>query len=185
MNNGSGGWKADLAASIDLSGSGIRPAEQGGGPWWAGAGPRACGFALSAGLITREEVAAGSIEHALVFAYPHIRVRYYTSPASSAQAGPASSESRGIPCGGRIQLDPAYDYTKLGMSKAGNMIAKALQKYGAYVGDLSGAMSLYAESAPDAQAYWDSGVLTSSDVNKIPLGSFRVLQIGSLYDNGN
>jgi hypothetical protein len=186
MNSSASGWKADLAASIDLSGSGVRPAEQGGGPWWAGAGPRACGYPLSAGLITREDIASGAIQHALVIAYPHIRSRYYTSPASSAQGTFATAQpDRGMPCGTHIQLDPSYPVSKLHLATAGNMIARALQKYGAFVGDLSGAVSLYAEASPEAIQYWNGGVLSSQEVKMIPLGAFRVLKIGALYDNGN
>jgi hypothetical protein len=60
-----------------------------------------------------------------------------------------------------------------------------LQKYGAFVGDYSGAVSLYADSSPDAQAYWTGGILSSPDAQGIPLNRFRVLQIGTTYDNGN
>ena len=51
-------------------------------PWWAG---HARGYGLINGLITAEELNCGAIEHALVVAYPYIRSRYYTSPASTAQ----------------------------------------------------------------------------------------------------
>ena len=63
---------------------------------------------------------------------------------------------------------------------------QALQEYGAYVGDFSGAMSLYGDGSADAQAYWDSGVLGTHELqDKIDLASFRVIKLGTLYDNGN
>jgi hypothetical protein len=66
------------------------------------------------------------------------------------------------------------------------MILLALQEYGAYVGDYSGAISLYAENGADARAYWDSGVLDTYELSGlIDLASFRVLRLGLLYDNGN
>jgi hypothetical protein len=182
-----GGWTAGLAASMDLTSDGVRPPTN-NSPWWAGQGARACGFPLIAGLITVDEVKAGKIEHALIIAYPHIRSRYYTPPASSAQATTTDAiQTRGVECGGQIQLDPALDLSTLGLSPAGLMIAKALQTYGAFVGDYSGAISLYADNSPTAQAYWGSGVLADgqADVSKIPLTSLRVLKIGMTYDNNN
>jgi len=181
----SSGWTAGLAATMDLKGTGVRPPER-IAPWWAGHGARACGFALVAGLISPDEIRAGRIEHALVMAYPHIRSRYYTYPASSAQAAfLQATPDRGILCGGHIQLDPTLNLNGLGLSAAGLTIATALQKYGAYVGDYSGAKSIYADASPTAQAYWASGVLGNDTVSRIPLNRFRVLAIGTTYDNGN
>ena len=180
-----GKWTAAVAATQDLSDSGVRPPEE-DSPWWAAHGPRACGFGLVAGLITTEEIEAGRIEHALVVAYPHVRSRYYTPPASTAQGtfGDAIA-SRGIMCGGRIQLDPSLDISELGLSPAGQAIARALQEYGAFVGDYSGAVSLYAEASPDAQAVWRRGSLNNETAGKIPLDRFRVLRLGKTFDNMN
>ena len=182
---GASGWTAGLAATLDLSGTGVRPPER-NTPWWAGHGPRACGFGLINGLITADDLRCGAIEHALVVAYSHIKSRYYTAPASSAQGTTSEALStRGIPCGGQIQLDPALDITTLGLTPAGIMIARALQKYGAFVGDYSGATSLYGEASAAAQAYFNGGVLDNGSAQPIPLKKFRVLQIGTTYDNGN
>lgn len=46
-------------------------------------------------------------------------------------------------------------------------------------------MSIYADSHPDARAYWTSGVLPGNALGTLPLGMFRVLEIGMLYDNAN
>jgi hypothetical protein len=178
-------WTVDLAATLDLGGTGVRPPEH-DSPWWAGHGARACGFGLIAGLVTADELRAGHIDHALVLAYPHIRSRYYTPPASTAQAAVADAlPTRGIMCGGHIQLDPSLDITTLGLSASGLVIARALQKYGAFVGDYSGAISLYADESPDALAYWATGILADDTAQRIPLNRFRVLQIGMTYDNMN
>jgi hypothetical protein len=184
-NQGSTGWTAGEASTMDLSGSGVRAPER-NAPWWAGHGPRACGFSLIAGLITADDLRCGAIEHALVVAYPHIKSRYYTPPASTAQGTTSDAlPTRGIPCGGHIQLDPSLDPTTLGLSPAGVVIARALQKYGAFVGDFSGAVSLYADASPDARAYFAGGVLGNGDAQAIPLQRFRVLALGTTYDNGN
>jgi hypothetical protein len=187
-----GSWHCGMGASMDLLGTGVRPPITAAGADWNFAqGPRACGFGLVAGLIRPEEIVAGRIDHALVVAYPHIRSSVLTPPASTAQAanGQGAQRDRGIPCGGRIQLDPSIDVTTLGLSAAGVAIARALQQYGAYVGDYSGALDLYADNAPDATAQWSAGLLREDAVGgapaKLNLTWFRVLQLGTLYDNGN
>jgi hypothetical protein len=184
-DHGSGSWTAGEASTMDLSGDGVRPPEV-QDPWWAAHGPRACGFALIAGLITADDVKAGAIDHALVVAYPHIRSRYYTPPASTAQStGGTAQANRGIPCGGHVQLDPSLDVTTLGLNATGLMIARALQTYGAFVGDLSGSISLYAEAGADALSYWNTGVLDGRTADAIPLSSLRVLTLGTQYDSGH
>jgi hypothetical protein len=179
-------WTCGVGASMDLSGSGARPIAMGNRTWYTSHGPRACGFPLVAGLIRREAIAAGEIPHALVLAYPHIRAGLYTGPASTAQAriGDQAIMSRGIPCGGRVQFDPSIDVESLGLSPAGRAIVVALQRYGAYVGDYSGGVSLYAENSAAAKAEWQ-GILSDDELAGLDLADFRVLRLGTLYDNGN
>ncbi len=183
-----GAWTCALCATTDLLGSGARPIKEGNPTWYTSHGARACGFPLIAGLIRVEEMKAGKIDHALVIAYPHIRAGLYTPPASTAQAtiGTDAIKSRGIPCGGRIQLDPSLDLDSLGLTASGKIVATALQEYGAYVGDYSGAINVYAEGSPAAQAEWSQGLLDTYEVkDQIPLSSFRVIELGTLYDDGN
>jgi hypothetical protein len=183
-----GTYTCGLGATQDLSGTGVRPLADTANPWWEAHGPRACGFGLIAGLIRPEEIAAGVIEHALVVAYPHIRSGFYLAPASTAQAsnGAGAEPNRGIPCGGRIQYDPTIDVDALNVSRAGKTILRALQIYGAYVGDYSGAISLYGDNSPEAQTYWNSIGFDSYELlDAIDLADFRVIQLGTLHDNGN
>lgn len=181
-------WHAGVCATADLTDTGVRPpAGVGNTQYWQAAGSRACGFPLVAGLIRVEEIKAGRIDHALVIGYPGIQNRYFTPPASTPSNG--SGADIGVPCGGRLQYDPSVDVTTLGLSRAGQMILKALQEYGAYVGDYSGALSLYAENSPDAQTYFASGALDTyefvdQNTNKtnIDLSKFRVIDYGPVYD---
>jgi hypothetical protein len=186
--NGAGGWHAGLCATADLAGTGVRPNATTANPWWTAHGARACGFPLAAGLIRTEEIQAGRIDHALIVAYPHIRAGWFQPPASTAQArvGDDAVSTRGIPCGGRIQYDPSVDVESLALSASGKVIVRALQEYGAYVGDYSGAISLYAENSAAAQAIWAAGVLGSYELqDEIDFARFRVIKLGTLYDNGN
>jgi hypothetical protein len=184
--NDGGSWSCSLGATADLAGSGVRLLKVDASPWYLAHGARACGFPLVAGLIRVEEVEAGRIDHALVVAYPHIRGGCYTSPASTAQEpGGEVLNTRGIPCGGRIQLDPALDLESLGLDGPATTIARALQEYGAYVGDYSGAMSLYGEASPAAIEEWDA-ILDQSMIDRIPIDRFRVIDhAGPVYADDN
>ncbi|MEM9068051.1 MAG: hypothetical protein AAGE52_06070 [Myxococcota bacterium] len=183
-----GRWRADLASTSDLNGSGVRPPKNGEQEWFVSHGARACGYPLLAGLIRVEEMEAGRIEHALVLGYPGIRSRFYTPPASTAQATfPLISPDAGMPCGARVQLDPSVDVESLGLSPAGVVVARALQEYGAFVGDFSGAITIYADAHPDAQAAFSAGLLSPAEIfeRRDLFDSMRVLQWGELFDDMN
>jgi hypothetical protein len=173
-------WRAGVCATADLDGTGVRVPKNLASPWWLAHGARACGFPLVAGLILADEIAAGRIEHALVIAYPHIQSGHFTPPASTDSAIGLAAPG-GVPCGGRFQYDPTIDVATLGLSRSGQAIVRALQVYGAYVGDYSGALSLYAENSAAARAYWSNGVLGMSELAGLDLSRFRVIQYGTMY----
>ena len=185
--DGASGWSCDVAATADLAGTGVRPMEDGPPPWWMAHGARACSFPLIAGLITVDEMQAGHIEHALALGYAGIRSKWYTPPASTSQAGSGQiSPDQGIPCGGRVQLDPSLDLDALGLSSSGKTIARALQEYGAYVGDYTGSINLYADDSPEALAVWNAGLLDGNELRTtIDLHSLRVLEWEPLHDGKN
>jgi hypothetical protein len=84
-----------------------------------------------------------------------------------------------------VQLDPTLDLDTLGLSPSARVIARALQEYGAYVGDFSGSLNLYADDSPDARAAWSSGgLLSTGDVAGIPLDRLRVVEWGTLLSDG-
>ncbi|MBN1608465.1 MAG: hypothetical protein JW940_17670 [Polyangiaceae bacterium] len=184
--NDNGTWTCALGATADLTGTGVRALKKNANPWYLAHGARACGFPLVAGLIRLEEIEAARIDHALVVAYPHIRGGCYTSPASTAQAPTNDAHNdRGIPCGGRIQLDPELDLESLGLDGSATTIARALQQYGAYVGDYSGAMSLYGEASPEALTRWEK-LIDQDMIDKIPIDRFRVIaHTGPVYADDN
>jgi hypothetical protein len=114
----------------------------------------------------------------------------YTYPASTSQVTMMGAlPTRGIPCGGRIQYDPTINVEKLSLSATGKIVMRALQVYGAYVGDYSGAISLYADNSPEAKAAWttmglgtngfDDFMYTLRDT--VDLANFRVLKLGTIH----
>jgi hypothetical protein len=185
-----GRWFTGLGAVTDLASAGVAP------PWFASPRQldshraRASGFPLIAGLILLDEIEAGRIEHALVFAYDRCRTGVFVPPASTAQvAVPGTTNSRGIPMGGRLQLDPAWDVEHSGLSRAGKIIARALQEYGAFCGDYAGANVLYAENSPAAVAAWQ-GLLHKDELAAIfdPAfirDRFRVVDLGNILPGQN
>ncbi|MFZ5496166.1 MAG: hypothetical protein ACOZE5_12635 [Verrucomicrobiota bacterium] len=185
-----GRWFTGLGAVTDLHGTGVAP------PWFDSPREldshraRAGGFPLIAGLIMVDEIKAGRIAHALGFAYDHCRTGLFVPPASTAQVRQLDAvDARGIPMGGRIQLDPAWDVDGSALSPAGKIIARALQEYGAYCGDYAGANVLYAENSPAAVQAWD-GVLASGDLARVFTPDFirrhfRVIDLGSLLPGQN
>lgn len=163
-----GRWMTGLGAVTDLAGTGVAP------PWNESAREfdshraRASGFPLIAGLIRVEEIRAGHIPHALVFAYDYVRTEHFIPPASTAQGSMKSTRNNrdGMPMGARIRLDPDFDVENSGLSPAGKTIARALQEYGAFLGDFAGGNVIYAESSPEALRAW-KGVLESGELEKV------------------
>lgn len=155
-------WGVGSAYVIDLRGSGVRPPAGTTPVWQESFCARASGFPLIAGLIRPEELAAGRIDHALILAYPRPRSRWFVPPASAYQgdAGEANgllwaTENVGLPMGARVQYDPTIQVDQLPVSVHAKTILRALQIYGAYIGDCSGAISICGDESARAKALWD------------------------------
>lgn len=165
-----GGWVTTWGYVFDTSGSGVQTDGIGSA--------RASGFPLIAGLIRLDEIKQGRIDHALVIAYDSPRAGVYVYPASVGydfRGGPNA-----IPAGGRIQLDPNLNLDTLGLSPGAKVIARALQKYGAYVSVLGGSLVVFAEGLygkPDQS--W-SGVLDEDDLTGLSWQHFRVIKLPPL-----
>jgi hypothetical protein len=95
---------------------------------------------------------------------------------AQASDGAGAEPDRGIPCGGRIQYEPTIDVDSIDTSDAGKTILRALQIYGAYVGDYSGAISLYADNSPAAQAYYNSIGFDSYELLDVIQGSIEEME---------
>jgi hypothetical protein len=136
---------------------------------------RASGVALGAGLIRASEVQAGVIPHALAIALPNTDSSTYVSPATHSDGRTAG----GIPMGARLQLNPSFDISTLPADQ--RVIAKALQTYGAYVVETSGAVALYAQNTISTGSYryptsWSSGLTSGSTL----LRNMRVVSAPAL-----
>ena len=167
------GWQTTTGFTFDLTSTGVQTDGIGSA--------RGSGFPLLGGLIRLEEIQRGYINHALAMAYDYPRSNVYVYPASMTDG---KGGANAIPEGGRIQLDPALDLDSLGLTPAGRVIARALQEYGAYVGDNAGGIVLYAEGLYGKPGQTWNGVLAYNDLVNIPGSSFRVLKLPPLKTNG-
>ena len=163
-------WSANWGNTIRTDSNGIYP---------DGTSTRASGFSL-AGVIWPEELRAGRIDHALVFAYPHTKSGGSVLPATAVGDG-LSTRLDAIPIGARVQLDPNLNLDALGLTGYEKTIARALQEYGMILSDSGGALSLYAIHPQSYSSDPYTGVLSSaaySYLQKIPVERFRVLNTG-------
>ena len=160
------GWQAIWANSTRVDGSGVYP---------AGMGPTAAGFAGDAGLIWPSELAAGHIDHALLFAYPFTKEGGPVWPATSSDG--RSSIPGAIPEGTRVRLNPNLNLSKLDLAPYQRTIAEALQRYGMILGDTGGAMGLFAVGRQgfNGNAYPMLPPEDFPDLGAIPINQFQVL----------
>ncbi|MEO5361005.1 MAG: hypothetical protein H7843_11260 [Nitrospirota bacterium] len=171
----------------DLKGTGIGDPK--GSKRWFLIGGRGSGFPLIAGLIRPEEIKHGEIRHAMVFTFPKNRKpdtgdAIFISPAVRSDGAVKGVE---YPIEGmRFQLDPALtekDFDSWGLNNEGKIVARALQKYGMYLGDNGGAMAVQVQLlAPDSdenQKKWN-GLFPGfyKNIEKIPTNQFRVVYTG-------
>lgn len=124
---------------------------------------------LGGGVIRTYEIEQGHIDHALVFSTSNTcqNVRYY--PAQNHDG--THTENTCIPIGSRVQLDPSINVDAIaGITSMEKMIAKALQKYGAYCDDTGGIFGFVVEfdrtgrkvyqqaGAPDRDSFFMSNI---------------------------
>lgn len=143
---------------------------------------RASGFALTAGLIFRDEIEAGRIEHALALALSPAGAGHVFPPGTSSDGHNEPDEPEwGIPEGARVQLDPELDVDSLDLFPEARTIARAMQKYGMYVCDNSGGINVYAEGFPFAAPNpWD-GIMGIEAPTAIPVECLRVIDWGDEF----
>jgi hypothetical protein len=169
------GWQAVWANSTRTTGTGIYP---------HGLSSKASGFAGMAGMVWPHELKRGRIDHALFLALPNTRSGGPVAPATATDgktAGPTA-----VPMGARLRLDPTLDLDRLRLTPHERTLARALQTYGAFVGDSSGAASFYAVGEQSFAPGAYDGLLPSEDfplLERLPVGSLQVLAMSAQEPN--
>jgi hypothetical protein len=136
----------------------------------------AAGFPIAPLLFTADEVARGSIDHAIRFILPNDRIRRgYVRPATHGTftTGSASSPAYGV----HFRLRADYPVDSL-PSQGAKVIARALQKYGMYHAD-GGNIALTAQSDRYTTAKWD-GLVEPQDLYALKVEDFDVIDQGAM-----
>lgn len=170
---GANGWSASWGNRIRTTSKGIYP---------RGLSARASGFALGAGVIFPGEIARRRINHALVFAYPHVRTGGPVRPAT--QSDGEESGSTTLPMGARLQLRPGLNLRALNLAPWQMAVARALKRYGMFLGDTGGTVALRAVSPQSYVRNPYGGALRNSPTVSLPLvliKNMRVLRFGPQY----
>ena len=162
--NGDGTWTADSTAVWDLLANQQRP--------WTWTSADAAGLPIFPGLARYDEVAAGTIPHALRFTLAQSRAAF-TPPASHAAGN--SSSSSAPPMGMRLRLKSSFDVSQF--SASNQVILNAMKKYGLIMAD--NGSSMYISGAPDNR--WDNNDL--HNLSQVTASNFEVVQMNPIYTN--
>jgi hypothetical protein len=164
-STGNNEWEASGGATWDLKINDTRP------EGWTSAD--AAGLPILPLLIRYEEVAAGTIDHAIRFTLSKSKVMQgYTSPASHKVSGTNSNESAPTPMGLRLRLKSGFDVS--GFSETNKVILNAMKNYGLILADIGS--DLFISGAPDQS--WDNDDL--SQLKSVKASDFEVIQMGAI-----
>jgi hypothetical protein len=161
-----GTWNAGSAAVWDMLSNEQRPYT------WTSAD--AAGLPIFPGLLRYDEVAAGSIPHAIRFTLQHSRAAFIP-PASHWAAN--STDPNAAPMGMRMRLKSGYDIS--GFSQNNQVILQALKKYGIIMAD--NGSSMYLSGAPDDR--WDNNDL--HNLSALKASDFEVIAMNPIYTSAN
>jgi serine/threonine-protein kinase len=137
----------------------------------------AAGYPIAPLLFTADEVASGSVNHAIRFILPNARIRngVYVHPATHSTSA-ATGGSGTPPYGARLRLRADYPLASLPNDGA-RAVAKGLQKYGMFLSD-GGNIALTAQSDRLTTAKW-SDHLGSYDLSDLQVSDFEMVDGGS------
>ena len=161
-----GSWMAGARTVTSITGSGIAAPIAG----------NAAGFALAAGIVRPEEIAAGRIDHALTFTSPYVR-NAIVAPAVHGDG--SQTDPNAMPMGTRIQLDPSTDISAL--PRPQRIIAQALKDYGAFLTDSSGSLAIRGEASIGRASQggpadiWSPVGVQDSSLRSVPWARMRVI----------
>lgn len=158
----SNSWTADSGAVFDLNSNKLRPAG------WTSAD--AAGLPILPGLVRRDEIASGAINHALRFTAPHSQ-RGYVDPARHFAS--SSTDPNLPPMGLRLRLKAGFDLS--GYHGASLVILKALKRYGMILAD--NGSSWYITGATDTG--WNDDDL--NQMKSVHGSAFEVVKHGTIH----
>lgn len=165
-SNSDRSWSAGSGAIFPLSSNTLRPAG------WTSAD--AAGLPILPGLVRYDEVAAGSIAHALRFTAA-VTQRAYVWPARHYASTNTSSSVP--PMGTRVRLKSSFDISRF--SPTNQVILQALKTYGMLLAD--NGSNWFVSGAPDSR--WNDGDLAL--LHQIVGNNLEVVDTSSLMIDPN
>jgi hypothetical protein len=136
----------------------------------------AAGFPIAPLLFNADELASGSINHAirLILPNPRMRAHVFVHPATHAGAprGPVTAP----PMGAHFRLKSSYDLSQL--TPAAQVVARAMQKYGMFLSD-GGQIALTAQSDQDTKAKYADMDFGSHDLTDLKVTDFEIVDLGT------
>ena len=152
-------WEASSGAVFNLASNALRP------DGWTSAD--AAGLPIFPGLVKYDEVASGTIHHAIRFTLASANVKPgYISPATHQVNSKGGQYS--IPFGARIRLKANFDISTFPAND--QVILKALKKYGLILADIGS--NMYISGAPDER--WNNDEL--QQLGKVKASDFEVIK---------
>ncbi len=138
----------------------------------------AAGYPIAALLFSADEVASGSLNHAIRFILPNDRIRKgeYVHPATHSGAGKGTPSADTVPYGARFRLKSTFNLASL-PNEGARTVARALQRYGMFLSD-GGNIALTAQADTDSETKWD-GLLGSRDLSSIQVTDFEMIDGGT------
>jgi hypothetical protein len=135
----------------------------------------AAGFPIAPLLFNADEIASGSIDHAIRFILPNQRIRagVYVRPAS--HAGGPRGPINAPPYGAHLRLKSTFDVSQL--TAPAQVVARALQKYGMFLSD-GGNIALTAQNDADTKVKYNDLGFGPHDLRSLKVTDFEVLDFG-------
>jgi hypothetical protein len=136
----------------------------------------AAGFPIAAMTPTADEVASGTVDHALRFILPNDRMKadVYVHPATHA-GGPESTEPDAPPYGVRFRLKPDFDESAYSDSE--KVILTALKTHGMLLADGGDIALTFADDRNNTAKWSDLGI-DSQSFSDIGVDQFEVVELG-------
>jgi len=135
----------------------------------------AAGLPIAPLLFSADELAAGSINHAIRFTLPNPRIRAHGFVHPATHAGAPRGPVNAPPMGARFRLKASFDMSKL--TPAAQVVARAMQKYGMYLAD-GGNIALTAQNDADTKTKYADLDFNSHDLLDLKVTDFEVLETG-------
>lgn len=136
----------------------------------------AAGFPIAPLLFNADELALGSINHAIRFALPNPRIRAHVFVHPATHAGAPRGPITAPPMGARFRLKASYDMSQL--TPAAQVVARAMKKYGMFLAD-GGNITLMAQNDADTTAKYADMDFTPGDLENLKVTDFEIVDMGT------